>query len=92
MKKLIVILLLISLVIMGCGNSKTIDGVEYDTIGIISQEEDKNPNIQYKPIWGNIIWGSLLSGTLIAPIYFFGFSMWEPVGKKDNNKLKGQIN
>jgi len=32
-------------------------------------------------IWGNIIWGVILFVTVIAPIYFFGFSMFEPIGE-----------
>jgi len=67
---------------VGCGDTKIIDGIEYDTYGLINDDEKKNPNIQYEVIWGNVVWGAILVETIVAPIYFFGFSLWEPVGKK----------
>jgi hypothetical protein len=35
--------------------------------------------VQYKTVVGNVIWGIILVETIIAPIYFFGFSLYEPV-------------
>ena len=69
---------------IACGNNKIINGKEYETYGLINKDEVRNPNIKYKPIWGNIIWGCVLAETIIAPIYFFGFSMFEPI--KENEK------
>lgn len=91
--KLVKILLLGFLVISlsCCGDTKVINGVEYDTYGLISADQDKNLDIEYRPIWGNIIWGSLLCETIIAPIYFFGFSMFEPVGLLPRNLPKGAL-
>lgn len=80
--KTVAIILIAIMFLMGCGSDKVINGVEYETYGLLNQDDVKSPNIKYKPIWGNIIWGSLLFGTIIAPIYFFGFSMFEPVGIK----------
>ena len=73
----------------GCGSTKVIDGVEYDTHGLFNKDEKKNQNIQYELVWGNIIWGAILCETVVAPIYFYGFSMWEPVGKKTG--VVGQV-
>jgi len=92
MKKTTALLTIVFLLffIVGCGDTKVIKGVEYDTCGIINIALDqKNPDIEYKPIWGNIVWGALLFGTIIAPIYFYGFSMFEPVGGKDPTKPIG---
>jgi hypothetical protein len=88
-KKLLISVLLLVL-LTGCGSSKIIDGVEYDTIGLISQEADRDPNIKYEVIWGNVIWGVVLIETILAPIYFFGFSLWEPRGNK--NEVIGKTN
>ena len=63
-----------------CGDNKTIDGFEYTTYGLINENSKKNPNIEYRLIWGNVVWGCILSETIIAPIYFFGYSTFEPVG------------
>jgi hypothetical protein len=42
-------------------------------------------------IIGNIVWSCILVETVIAPIYFLGFSVYEPVGKKDINAPVGVI-
>ena len=90
-KKFVVIMLVVSMlfVTIGCGSSKTIDGITYDTYGLLNKDDKQNPNIQYELVWGNIIWGCILVETIIAPVYFFGFSIWEPVGKK--TCVPGQI-
>lgn len=76
------------LVVIGCGNDKVINGKEYKTVGVISVCIDdptlfdvKDPKIKYQVIWGNAVLGCLLFGTVIAPIYFFGFSLFEPVSQ-----------
>ena len=85
----LVLLAAVTLVSLGCGNPKVIDDVEYDTYGLINKDEKRNEAIQYDVIWGNVIWGCLLVETVIAPVYFFGFSLFEPVGPKP--QVKGQV-
>jgi len=68
--------------VAGCGDNKVIDGKEYTTYGFLNKSEKRNPNVQYELIVGNVIWGILLVETIIAPVYFFGFSLYEPVGKR----------
>lgn len=85
------LILLLAVWLTGCGSNKYIDGVDYETHGLFNKEESKNPDIQYKLVWGNIIWGALLCETIVAPIYFYGFSMWEPVRKKPANIIKGEV-
>ena len=82
MKKTIAVMILLSVLFMGCARELTVDGKTYKSYGLINQENDKVPTIQYEPCWGNIIWGCLLFETVLAPIYFFGFSLFEPVGVK----------
>ncbi len=76
-------------VLAGCASTKTIDGVEYDTYGLLNEDEKRNPDVQYEIVWGNVFWGFLLCETLIAPVYFFGYSIKEPVGPKVH--VKGQV-
>jgi hypothetical protein len=92
MKKIIVICMIFILFvqIISCGNTKIIDGIEYDTYGLLNQDDKKNPEIKYKVIWGNVIWACILIETIIAPIYFFGFSLFEPTGRKV--LIKGEVN
>lgn len=93
MKK-VVYLLLFSLTIIfllsGCGSPKVIDGKKYDTYGLLNESSMKNDNIEYRIIVGNVILGAVLCETIIAPIYFFGFSIYEPVGKK-GEVIKGEL-
>ena len=92
MKSLIKSMLVISaLVITGCGDAKVINGVKYDTYGLFDESEKKNPDIEYRIIVGNVVLSVLLFETFVAPIYFAGFSIYEPVGVKDPNKIIGSI-
>lgn len=67
--------------LLGCADNKEIDGTEYESYGLINKDELKDPGVRYSLAWGNIIWGCLLVETIIAPVYFFGFSLWEPEEK-----------
>lgn len=82
MKKFIVSMMIGMMLLSGCSSSMTIDGKEVPTYGLFTKDEVKVEGIKYKLCWGNIIWGGLLIETVVAPIYFFGFDMFEPVGKK----------
>lgn len=83
MKKIAMIMAMLMCVscLTACGNDKIIDGKMYETKGILTLDE-KDPNIQYKVIVGNVVWSVLLCETFVFPIYFVGFSLYEPVGKK----------
>lgn len=91
MKKIFCFCLILLIFTSSCANEKVIDGIKYDTYGVLNKDEKVNPNIQYELVWGNIIWGVILIETIVAPIYFFGFSMWEPTGPKSNPRIKGQV-
>jgi hypothetical protein len=92
-KKIICLMVFIAFCscIISCGNTKKIDKYTYDTYGFFNAGEKKNPNIEYQIIIGNVIWGIILCETIIAPIYFFGFSLYEPIGLKNPNTPKGSI-
>lgn len=84
MRKFIVLICLFCFMIAGCGSDKTLNGIEYETYGLINRDEIRNDEVQYKVITGNIVWSVLLFGTVIFPIYFIGFSLYEPVSLKHN--------
>lgn len=91
MKKFITYLVVVSMLCltMACGDTKVINGVEYDTVGLMSE---KNPDIEYRVIFGNIVWSVLLVETIFAPIYFLGWSIQEPVGVKNSDpKMIGAV-
>ena len=70
---------LVALSLSACGNAKTICNKTSDTYGAFSTDDEENPNIKYKVIAGNVVWSILLIETVIAPVYFIGFSLFEPV-------------
>jgi len=77
--------------LFGCASPKNINGIRYDTYGILNASDKKNPNISYEVSIGNIIWSALLVETIIVPIYFIGFDLYEPVGVKNAGEIKGAI-
>lgn len=93
MKKIlsIVMILIILCSFSACGSTKEIDGVTYGTYGLINRSEMRNPNIQYGLIVGNVVWSVILCETILAPIYFIGFSMYEPRGIADPTKPTGSV-
>ncbi len=90
-RKIVTLIVLASFltVVTGCGETKVINGVEYDTYGLLNADSKKNPDIAYEPIWGNVFWGIVFSETIIVPVYVFGFSLYEPVGKTP--AIKGAV-
>jgi hypothetical protein len=92
-------------ILTGCGDPKTIPtvvhtdeyghqttrNITYGTYGLANSGTEQNRDIEYRVIWGNVIWGCLLCETIIMPIYFFGFSLYEPVGVLDKNHIKGSL-
>ncbi len=86
------LLIVALLLFVGCGQSKVINGIERKPVGLATKYVPRNlfkstysDSIQYEPCWGNIIWGIVLCETVIAPIYFFGFSMFNPVSPLQKN-------
>jgi hypothetical protein len=80
-RRLVSTLLIGSLGLAGCADKMTADGVTYVPYGLANQDE-KDPRVQYEICVGNVIWAVILSETVVAPIYFFGWSLYEPVGLK----------
>ena len=84
------LVLSLTLSLQACADPKNIDGITYDTYGVFNESEKKNPSVEYHLCIGNVIWGILLIETIVMPIYFFGFSLYEPIGRKGST-IKGAI-
>jgi len=76
---------------VGCGQPKSINGTRYDTYGLFNESTHKNPNIRYEVSVGNVIVGIIFFETIIAPIYCFGFDLYNPIGPNDNTFVPGKI-
>ena len=62
-----------------CGDSIVYKGKKYETYGLFNKDEVRDENIEYRLILGNAIWGIILVETIVAPVCFYGFSLYEPV-------------
>jgi len=89
MKRVFCILLLFMFVLtFGCGSDKSISIKTKDSevktytfqqYGVFDMNK-RNPKVEYKVIWGNVFWGIILCETIVAPIIFFGWYLYEPIG------------
>jgi len=82
MKKLIALIALTTC-LTACAESRTINGTTYTPYGLFNQDK-ADPEVVYEVSGGNIFWGFVWVETIIAPIYFFGFALYEPTGPKHN--------
>lgn len=88
MKKLILILISISF-LTACGNPASFrvnnKVKEYPTYGFINSNTKKSEKICYEVSVGNIVWSIVLFSTVVAPVYFIGFSLFNPVSIKNTD-------
>jgi len=85
MKRLFLVLLAVLLLagcLSGCADDLTVNGKTYESYGFIDKDDERDPGIEYDLCIGNLVWSVILFETAIAPIYFLGFSIMEPVGVK----------
>ena len=85
MKKFIGVLTALALSLSACAESKNIDGKTYEPYGLVNESTKKNDKVCYETVVGNVFWSIVLIETIVMPIYFFGFSINEPVKMKDAN-------
>lgn len=89
MKKLLVVCFLFCFICVSCGDDMWIEGKKYETYGMINKDEIRDPKIEYRLIIGNVVWACILFQTAFAPVYFIGFSIYEPVGLKKTTEEIG---
>lgn len=87
MKKLIAsTLIAATLALTGCGEPRniTVDGKAktYPTYGFFNESTEKSEHVCYEVSIGNIFWSIVLVETVIAPVYFVGFSLFNPIRAK----------
>jgi hypothetical protein len=61
-------------------SSKFIDSVEVAPYGLFNGEV-KQTNIQYSVCPASVILSIIFSETIIAPVYFLGWELYQPIGK-----------
>ena len=85
MKKLVASLVVASLLLTGCGQPETINGKEYPTYGLFNSSTSKSEKICYEVSIGNVVWSVLLIETVVMPLYFIGWSLFNPIKAKPEN-------
>ena len=76
--------ILLCVMLAGCGHPQTIDGKFYPTYGLFNSKTHQSSKICYDVSVGNVVWSIVLVETLVFPIYFIGFSLFNPVKSADN--------
>lgn len=88
MKKLIALTLAASIVLAGCGNPRDLptgpknEMNHYPTYGLFNAHTEKSDKVCYELSVGNVVWSILLLYTVVAPVYFVGWSLFNPVAAK----------
>lgn len=81
--KTIAITMVLALLTLGCADSKVLDGIEYDSVGVFNTR-NKSTDVCYEVVLGNAVWSALLVQTIAVPVYFIGWSILEPMDLKAN--------
>ena len=89
--KIFALVLLVGLLFVSCAEDKTIDGVTYRPYGLLNEDTQKNPNINYEVSGWAVFSGIVFSETIIVPIYTFGYNLFEPVGIKSADASKNGV-
>lgn len=59
-----------------------VGSIHYSTYGIVNQSTSKSSKVCYDISVGNLVWSFILMETIVAPFYFVGFSIFNPVRMK----------
>lgn len=83
--KTISIFLIFALLFNGCSTErKEINGQYYTQYGILNEDTDKNPEIDYEINVQNSVLMLVFCWTLVAPLYLGGFYLYKPVKMNDS--------
>jgi len=96
MKKLLLILSVITLLLSSCAKSKEFHISDTETIyaepyGWGNYQTTQIDTVVYDVNVGNVIWSVILLETIIAPVYFTGWSIMEPVRLKTKKEYEKNI-
>lgn len=80
-----VAVLLLALFLTGCAQSKRLDGVLFEPVGLA---EEKHPCVAYEVSIGNVIWSVFLFQTIIVPVWLIGWDLYEPTAERYDNCLE----
>jgi hypothetical protein len=80
--------ILIAMMLSSCADEKTFTinnkEVVVEPYGWYNHQTMMHDSIIYEPVIGNIVWSVILIETIVAPVYFTGWAIMEPVKKKES--------
>jgi len=83
MRKLVALIAVLGILLAGCGRPLYVDGKTYPTYGFFNESSSKSKNVCYELSVGNIIWSILLVESVVFPVYFVGWSIYNPIRLKN---------
>jgi len=85
MRKFITVLVAAALGLSACTQPAAIQGKTYPAYGLLNEDTNKSDKVCYEASAGSIVAGIILVETIIAPVYFFGYDLYQPVHAKAAN-------
>ena len=86
MKRSITSILALSILLTGCGAPRELGENSqqkfYPTYGIFNEGSNKSKKVCYEISLGNVVWSIILIETVIAPMYFIGYDLYNPIRLK----------
>jgi len=86
LKKVVSLVVAASFLLAGCGDPKVLgEGSKrhfYETYGWFNESTYRSKDVCYSVSVGNVVWSILLVETIVMPIYFLGFSLYNPIRMK----------
>jgi len=73
---------LLALTLSACGEPLQVGDKTYPTYGFLNASTHKSSEVCYEPNMDNVVWAVALAHTIVAPVYFFGWDIMEPVRVK----------
>lgn len=87
----VVLLAVFAFSFAACGDDKNICVIDQKTerpgcytflqYGIFDMDK-KNPHVEYKAVWGNVVLGVIFLPSIAVPLVLWGWYLFEPVGAK----------
>lgn len=80
-------IVMITLMLSACGRPQTLTTSDnktktYPTYGLLNEKTEKSDKVCYEISAGNLVMSILWVETVIAPVYFIGYSIYNPVSAK----------
>jgi hypothetical protein len=85
MKKFMLALMAATLSLSACTQPLVTPQKTYPAYGLFNADSNYSEKVCYEASTGSVVLGVILIETVIAPVYFFGFDLYQPVRLKGEN-------